>query len=72
MKNWRKDSEEGGRQKCCMMGSKYTMAAGRNGEKAITMAARITVLHTVRMTVHCNPSPFDKQFCMANTAVFIS
>ncbi len=21
---------------------------------------------------HCKPSPFDKQFCMANTAVFIS
>jgi hypothetical protein len=28
------------------MGSKYTMAAGRNGEKAITMAARITVHNT--------------------------
>jgi hypothetical protein len=26
----------------------------------------------LRTPPHCKPSPFDKQFCMANTAVFIS
>jgi hypothetical protein len=43
--------------------------------QAIFLAGTVNLFAVVNAknhTVHCKPSPFDKQFCMANTSVFIS
>jgi hypothetical protein len=57
---------EGGRQICRLL---YVV-----GDCYVIRQLGVSLAGTPisRLRLHCKPSPFDKQFCMANTAIYTS